>query len=74
MGELEHEFKGNLTLLMIAYNAGRGVTRAWMEENGWDYDFGDVKAIPYADTREYVAKVLHDRDVYYRLYKDGLRQ
>lgn len=74
VGELEHEFKGNLTLLMIAYNAGRGVTRAWMEENGWDYDFGDVKAIPYADTREYVAKVLHDRDVYYRLYKDGLRQ
>ena len=73
VGELDHEFKQNMTLVMIAYNAGRGQTREWMQENGWTYDFNDVQAIPYADTREYVAKVLHDRDKYYLLYKDKLR-
>lgn len=72
ISELEHEFKGNLTLLMIAYNAGRGQTKDWMEQQGWDYNFGDIKSIPYADTREYVTKVLHDRDEYYRLYRQQL--
>lgn len=73
VGELDHEFKQNMTLVMIAYNAGRGQTREWMQENGWTYDFNNVQAIPYADTREYVAKVLHDRDKYYLLYKDKLK-
>lgn len=72
LSELHHEFKGNLILLMIAYNAGRGNTHAWMETNGWDYDFGDISRIPYADTRHYVAKVMRDRDEYYRLYKDKI--
>lgn len=72
IGELEHEFQRNLALIMIAYNAGRGQTKAWMEENGWDYNFTDLEAIPYPDTKEYVIKVLHDRDRYYLLYKDSL--
>lgn len=72
VGELDHEFKHNMMLLMIAYNAGRGQTRQWMQENGWTYDFNDAKAIPYPDTREYVTKVLQDRDKYYLLYKDKL--
>ncbi len=72
IGELDHEFKHNLALVMIAYNAGRGQTRQWMEKNGWDYSFNDVKDIPYPDTREYVIKVLHDRDKYYLLYKNKL--
>jgi len=74
VGELEHEFQHNLVLLMIAYNAGRGQTHDWMQENGWDYNFNDTKAIPYADTREYVAKVLQDRDKYYLLYKDKINK
>lgn len=72
VGELEHEFQRNLALIMIAYNAGRGQTKAWMEENCWDYNFNDLDAIPYPDTKEYVIKVLHDRDRYYLLYKDRL--
>ena len=74
VGELDHEFKHNMTLLMIAYNAGRGQTREWMQENNWTYDFNDAKAIPYPDTREYVTKVLQDRDKYYLLYKDKLQR
>lgn len=73
VGELEHEFQHNLVLLMVAYNAGRGQTHEWMQENGWDYNFSDIKSIPYPDTREYVAKVMQDRDKYYLLYKDKIK-
>lgn len=73
VGELEHEFQHNLVLLMVAYNAGRGQTHEWMQENGWDYNFNDIESIPYPDTREYVAKVMQDRDKYYLLYKDRIK-
>lgn len=74
VGELDAEFKHNLALIMIAYNAGRGQTKAWMQENGWDYNFNDPAKIPYPDTREYVQKVLRDRDKYYLLYKDKVKE
>ncbi|WP_405381732.1 lytic transglycosylase domain-containing protein [Phascolarctobacterium sp.] len=73
IGELEHEFKGNLALIMIAYNAGRGQTHQWMQQYGWDYDFNDIKVVPFPDTREYVAKVLQDRDKYYLYYRDKVQ-
>lgn len=72
VGELEHEFQGNLALAMIAYNAGRGQTKMWMDENQWDYDFNHLEEIPYPDTKEYVAKVLRDRDKYYLYYRDQI--
>mgnify|MGYP000452908442 CR=1 FL=1 len=73
VGELEHEFKKNMVLLLIAYNAGRGQAKEWMEKNSWDYDFNSPEKIPYPDTREYVIKVLRDRDKYYLLYKDKIK-
>lgn len=74
VGELDDEFKHNMALIMIAYNAGRGQTKEWMKINNWSFDFNDPSKIPYPDTREYVQKVLYDRDKYYLLYKDKLAQ
>jgi soluble lytic murein transglycosylase len=74
LGELEYEFQRNWVLMMIAYNAGRGNTKAWMQENNWGYDFNRIEDIPYSDTREYVRKVLYDRDEYYKLYKNRLKK
>ncbi len=73
VGELEHEFRRNLVLMLIAYNAGRGQTKQWMQENNWDYGFNEAEKIPYDDTRAYVLKVMRDRDEYYRLYKDKIK-
>lgn len=70
LSELKHEFRGNMVLQILAYNAGRGNTHGWMAANGWDWEFGALSAIPYEESRGYVAAVLHDRDEYYRLYKD----
>ncbi len=74
LGELQYEFRNNPTLMITAYNAGRGQTRHWMEEYGWDYSFQDVEAIPFADTREYVSRVLQDRNNYYRLYCNEIKR
>lgn len=70
LSELKYEFRGNMVLQILAYNAGRGNTHLWMSANGWDYEFGNIANIPYEESRGYVASVLHDRDEYYRLYKD----
>jgi len=74
VGELYHEFQGNMALVMMAYNAGRGQTAAWMEQNNWNYDFNQLEKIPYPETREYVQRVLHDRDRYYLYYRDKIKK
>ncbi len=74
VGELDEEFQHNLPLVLMAYNAGRGQVHEWMEKNGWDYAFQDVDAIPYDESREYVKRVIKDRDKYYLLYKDKIKK
>ncbi|MDO4177637.1 MAG: lytic transglycosylase domain-containing protein [Phascolarctobacterium sp.] len=74
VGELYHEFQGNMALVMMAYNAGRGQTNIWMKENNWNYDFNHPENIPYPETREYVQRVLQDRDRYYLYYKNKLKK
>ncbi|MBR7024412.1 MAG: lytic transglycosylase domain-containing protein [Selenomonadaceae bacterium] len=68
LAELESEFKGNDVLALAAYNAGRGNVREWIEKNHWKENFSDVEKIPYAETRDYVKRVLHCREKYSELY------
>ncbi len=68
LAELEDEFHGNDVLALAAYNAGRGNVREWMEQNHWSENFSDVDKIPYAETRDYVKRVLHCREKYSELY------
>ena len=39
-----------------------------MREKHWDMDFQDIDAIPFAETREYVHRVLKHREKYRKLY------
>lgn len=68
LAELEYEFKGNDVLALAAYNAGRGNVHEWIKENHWNEKFSDVDKIPYAETRDYVKRVLHCREKYAKLY------
>lgn len=68
LAELEDEFKGNDVLALAAYNAGRGNVHEWIEKNHWNENFSDVDKIPYAETRDYVKRVLHCREKYTKLY------
>ena len=68
LAELEEEFHGNDILALAAYNAGRGNVHDWIEKNHWEENFSDVDEIPYAETRNYVKRVLHCREKYFELY------
>ena len=68
LAELEDEFKGNDVLALAAYNAGRGNVHEWIKQNHWSENFSDVDKIPYAETRDYVKRVLHCREKYHELY------
>lgn len=70
LAELEREFGGNDILALAAYNAGRGNVRDWMERSHWTYQFDEIDAIPYPETRLYVRRVLEDREQYKRLYDE----
>lgn len=69
LSELREEFKDNRVLMLAAYNAGRGNVREWIHLYNWDMKFNDPDEIPYAETREYVKKVLKNEEKYQKLYK-----
>ena len=65
---LTREFNDNQVLALAAYNAGRGIVHAWMEEYEWSWDFKNTSLIPYPETRLYVERVLKDKHHYEILY------
>ena len=65
---LEH-YHGNVALTLAAYNAGEGKVDEWWRnaaDRGEDFTVADH--IPFAETREYVTKVLAARRAYRREY------
>jgi soluble lytic murein transglycosylase len=65
---LEH-YHGNTALALAAYNAGEGkVDEWWRDAAGRGEDFVVARHIPFAETREYVSKVLDARRAYRREY------
>ncbi|MCB1505094.1 MAG: transglycosylase SLT domain-containing protein [Hyphomicrobiaceae bacterium] len=69
IGDRMAEFDGNYVLTLAGYNAGPGRARQWMRA------FGDprsskldavdwIERIPFQETREYVAKVLSNIQIY----------
>jgi soluble lytic murein transglycosylase len=65
---LQH-YHGNVPLTLAAYNAGEGkVDEWWRDAAARGETFKVAKHIPFAETREYVAKVLDARRAYRREY------
>ncbi len=69
IGDRMREFDGSYVLTLAGYNAGPGRARQWMREFG-DPRSGKVdpidwiERIPFEETREYVAKVLSNIQIY----------
>ena len=69
LGDRMAEFSGSYVLTLAGYNAGPGNARKWMRQFGdprtADVDPVDwIERIPFTETREYVAKVLANIQVY----------
>jgi soluble lytic murein transglycosylase len=66
-------YHGNVALALAAYNAGEGkVDQWWREAADRGETFAVAKHIPFAETREYVTKVLDARRAYRREYAHEL--
>ena len=64
---LMNRYHDNLVLVLAAYNAGGGNVDRWVREGRTR-----VRDIPYAETREYIKRVIDARGAYAREYKDEL--
>ena len=60
---------GDLDTALCAYHAGRGITNEWLQNKEYSPDGLNVTAIPYSDTRAYVARVTRTIKIYKALYK-----
>lgn len=69
LAELQSEFGHNEILVLAAYNAGRGNVHEWIDKYHWTDDFQNYNEIPFPETREYVKRVLKNKQEYKRLYK-----
>jgi soluble lytic murein transglycosylase len=70
---LLQRYHGNEALALAAYNAGEGkVDEWWREAADRGERFAIAKHIPFAETREYVSKVLDARRAYRREYPHEL--
>ncbi|MDU4960372.1 MAG: lytic transglycosylase domain-containing protein [Sporomusaceae bacterium] len=68
LASLAQEFNQNEVLMLAAYNAGRGNVKKWMEQYGWAMDFSEIGQIPFPETREFIADVLHNKKRYQELH------
>jgi soluble lytic murein transglycosylase len=66
--DLIDRYRGNLVSTIASYNAGAGTVDRWLKEFGTMEESEFIENIPYAETRDYVKKVLAGREIYRRLY------
>jgi len=68
LADLHREFDNNRTVALAAYNAGRGNVRQWLELDLWSGRFSDLARVPFAETRNYVRRVIAGVEWYRYVY------
>jgi len=69
LGDVLESYRGSYVLSFVAYNAGRGRVKQWIEKYGDPRDpnvdpIDWVERIPFSETRNYVQRVLENMQVY----------
>lgn len=68
LADLTKAFHNNQTMVLAAYNAGRGNVSKWIDNHQWTGYEKDIDQIPFPETRHYVRKVTWNYKVYHYLY------
>jgi soluble lytic murein transglycosylase len=73
---LRDRYDGDIILMLCAYNAGLSRADEWVAEYGHPYDAGMdpidwIERIPFAETRNYVQRVIENLQVYRALLGDS---
>jgi len=72
LADLQREFNGNITLMLAAYNGGRGNVKKWLDAESQNNPSQGLEKVPFPETRQFVRKVLWYRKVYGYLYIDKI--
>ena len=78
LGGLLEDFRGSYIMTFAAYNAGRGSLKKWIDRYGDPRDpkvdaVDWVELIPFAETRNYVQRVMESLQVYRARFGGGSR-
>jgi soluble lytic murein transglycosylase len=76
LGGLLEDYRGSYIMTFAGYNAGRGSVRKWIERYGDPRDpkvdaVDWVESIPFAETRNYVQRVMENLQVYRARFGGG---
>lgn len=71
LASLKKEFDNNPTLVIAAYNGGRGRVKEWIKNNQLNLAQLRYQDIPFEETRQYVERVLKSYQIYSKLYAIG---
>lgn len=78
LGGLIEDYRGSYIMTFAAYNAGRGSVRKWVERYGDPRDpnvdaVDWVESIPFAETRNYVQRIMENLQVYRARFGGGTK-
>lgn len=69
LASLQKLFSNNQTLVIAAYNGGRGHVQEWINSGQIDPENIRQQDIPFKETRDYVGRVLNSYQKYIKLYR-----
>lgn len=69
LSSLQKLFSNNRTLVIAAYNGGRGHVQEWIKSGQIDPENIRQQDIPFKETRDYVGRVLNSYQKYIKLYR-----
>ncbi|MDP4126525.1 MAG: lytic transglycosylase domain-containing protein [Bacillota bacterium] len=70
LASLQKAFSNNMTLVIAAYNGGRGHVQEWIKAGQIDPKNIREQDIPFKETRDYVGRVLNSYQKYIKLYRE----
>ena len=78
LASLIEDYRGSYIMTFAGYNAGRGSVRKWVERYGDPRDpkvdaVDWVESIPFAETRNYVQRIMENLQVYRARFGGGTR-
>ena len=68
LSRLLEQFGGRQTFALAAYNAGPQIVREWLAQNAALEEDEFVEEIPYAETKNYIIRVMTSAQIYRDLY------
>lgn len=66
------EFDNNIENVILAYNAGSGNVKKWLDNKEYSLDGKNINSIPFKETEDYIVRVKDSYSVYKKVYNQKI--